>query len=75
MRGAVDELVGIDYSLLKDPVASTSNLDMEFRVSCPAGVCNRTPSFSPKAHSYVATPLVGMLWPQAQLLGLILTPC
>uniref|UniRef100_A0A8D0T3A4 Phospholipid transfer protein n=2 Tax=Sus scrofa TaxID=9823 RepID=A0A8D0T3A4_PIG len=31
VRGAVDELVGIDYSLLKDPVASTSNLDMEFR--------------------------------------------
>uniref|UniRef100_A0A8C6CVT2 Phospholipid transfer protein n=1 Tax=Moschus moschiferus TaxID=68415 RepID=A0A8C6CVT2_MOSMO len=31
VRSAVDELVGIDYSLLKDPVASTSNLDMEFR--------------------------------------------
>lgn len=46
VHGAVDELVGIDYSLLKDPVASTSNLDMEFRVSCPAGVWNQTPSFS-----------------------------
>ncbi|KAF4023707.1 hypothetical protein G4228_015335 [Cervus hanglu yarkandensis] len=31
VRSAVDELVGIDYSLLKDPMASTSNLDMEFR--------------------------------------------
>uniref|UniRef100_A0A8W4FFD2 Lipid-binding serum glycoprotein C-terminal domain-containing protein n=1 Tax=Sus scrofa TaxID=9823 RepID=A0A8W4FFD2_PIG len=31
VHGAVDELVGIDYSLLKDPVASTSNLDMEFQ--------------------------------------------
>uniref|UniRef100_A0AC11BYW5 Phospholipid transfer protein n=1 Tax=Ovis aries TaxID=9940 RepID=A0AC11BYW5_SHEEP len=31
VRSAVDELVGIDYSLLKDPVASTSNLDMGFR--------------------------------------------
>uniref|UniRef100_A0A8C8Z1W9 Phospholipid transfer protein n=1 Tax=Prolemur simus TaxID=1328070 RepID=A0A8C8Z1W9_PROSS len=30
VRSSVDELVGIDYSLLKDPVAS-SNLDMEFR--------------------------------------------
>ncbi|XP_075384797.1 phospholipid transfer protein isoform X2 [Tenrec ecaudatus] len=33
VRGPVDELVGIDYSLLKDPVASASNLDMEFRGS------------------------------------------
>nr|XP_010956961.1 PREDICTED: LOW QUALITY PROTEIN: phospholipid transfer protein [Camelus bactrianus] len=31
VRRAVDKLVGIDYSLLKDPVASTSNLDMDFR--------------------------------------------
>ncbi|XP_008056108.1 phospholipid transfer protein isoform X2 [Carlito syrichta] len=31
VRSSVDELVGIDYSLLKDPVASTSNLDMDFR--------------------------------------------
>uniref|UniRef100_A0A7N5JJ59 Phospholipid transfer protein n=1 Tax=Ailuropoda melanoleuca TaxID=9646 RepID=A0A7N5JJ59_AILME len=31
VRSSVDELVGIDYSLLKDPVASDSNLDMEFR--------------------------------------------
>ncbi|KAM9589864.1 phospholipid transfer protein [Trichechus inunguis] len=31
VRSSVDELVGIDYSLLKDPVASSSNLDMEFR--------------------------------------------
>ncbi|XP_057384643.1 phospholipid transfer protein isoform X1 [Balaenoptera acutorostrata] len=31
VRSAVDELVGIDYSLLKDPVASASSLDMEFR--------------------------------------------
>uniref|UniRef100_A0A8D2ANP9 Phospholipid transfer protein n=1 Tax=Sciurus vulgaris TaxID=55149 RepID=A0A8D2ANP9_SCIVU len=31
VRSSVDELVGIDYSLLKDPVVSTSNLDMEFR--------------------------------------------
>uniref|UniRef100_A0A8C0X7U1 Phospholipid transfer protein n=1 Tax=Castor canadensis TaxID=51338 RepID=A0A8C0X7U1_CASCN len=31
VRSPVDELVGIDYSLLKDPVASASNLDMEFR--------------------------------------------
>uniref|UniRef100_A0A8C5XM78 Phospholipid transfer protein n=1 Tax=Microcebus murinus TaxID=30608 RepID=A0A8C5XM78_MICMU len=30
VRSPVDELVGIDYSLLKDPVAS-SNLDMDFR--------------------------------------------
>uniref|UniRef100_A0A2K6F498 Phospholipid transfer protein n=1 Tax=Propithecus coquereli TaxID=379532 RepID=A0A2K6F498_PROCO len=30
VRSSVDELVGIDYSLLKDPVAS-SNLDMDFR--------------------------------------------
>jgi len=31
VRSSVDELVGIDYSLLKDPVASDSNLDMVFR--------------------------------------------
>ncbi|XP_006839396.1 PREDICTED: phospholipid transfer protein [Chrysochloris asiatica] len=31
VRSSVDDLVGIDYSLLKDPVASTSNLDMDFR--------------------------------------------
>uniref|UniRef100_A0A8C9C767 Phospholipid transfer protein n=1 Tax=Phocoena sinus TaxID=42100 RepID=A0A8C9C767_PHOSS len=31
VRSAVDELVGIDYSLVKDPVASASSLDMEFR--------------------------------------------
>ncbi|XP_064132214.1 phospholipid transfer protein isoform X1 [Loxodonta africana] len=31
VRSSVDELVGIDYSLLKDPVASVSNLDLEFR--------------------------------------------
>ncbi|XP_004636143.1 phospholipid transfer protein [Octodon degus] len=31
VRSAVDKLVGIDYSLLKDPVVSTDNLDMEFR--------------------------------------------
>ncbi|KAF7462057.1 phospholipid transfer protein [Marmota monax] len=31
VRSSVDELVGIDYSLLKDPVVSTNNLDMEFR--------------------------------------------
>ncbi|XP_073092636.1 phospholipid transfer protein isoform X2 [Manis javanica] len=31
VRSSVDELVGIDYSLLKDPAASTSNLDMDFR--------------------------------------------
>ncbi|KAM4841871.1 phospholipid transfer protein [Thomomys bottae] len=33
VRSSVDELVGIDYFLLKDPVVSTSNLDMEFRGS------------------------------------------
>ncbi|KAM5305904.1 phospholipid transfer protein [Glossophaga mutica] len=31
VRSSVDSLVGIDYSLLKDPEVSTSNLDMEFR--------------------------------------------
>ncbi|XP_058418577.1 phospholipid transfer protein isoform X3 [Diceros bicornis minor] len=31
VRSSVDELVGIDYSLLKDPAASTSSLDMDFR--------------------------------------------
>ncbi|KAM6164846.1 phospholipid transfer protein [Rhynchocyon petersi] len=31
VRSSVDEFVGIDYSLLSDPVATTSNLDMEFR--------------------------------------------
>ncbi|XP_005392459.1 PREDICTED: phospholipid transfer protein [Chinchilla lanigera] len=31
VRSSVDELVGIDYSLLKDPMVSTNNLDMEFR--------------------------------------------
>lgn len=31
VRSPVDELVGIDYSLLKDPVVSNGNLDMEFR--------------------------------------------
>uniref|UniRef100_A0A2K5DKC3 Phospholipid transfer protein n=1 Tax=Aotus nancymaae TaxID=37293 RepID=A0A2K5DKC3_AOTNA len=31
VRSSVDDLVGIDYSLMKDPVASTSNLDMDFR--------------------------------------------
>nr|XP_001503419.2 phospholipid transfer protein [Equus caballus] len=31
VRSSVDELVGIDYSLLKDPAASASNLDMDFR--------------------------------------------
>ncbi|XP_051042420.1 phospholipid transfer protein isoform X2 [Phodopus roborovskii] len=32
VRSPVDDLVGIDYSLLKDPVVSNGNLDMEFRV-------------------------------------------
>uniref|UniRef100_A2A5K2 Phospholipid transfer protein n=1 Tax=Mus musculus TaxID=10090 RepID=A2A5K2_MOUSE len=31
VRSSVDDLVGIDYSLLKDPVVSNGNLDMEFR--------------------------------------------
>ncbi|XP_017654758.1 LOW QUALITY PROTEIN: phospholipid transfer protein, partial [Nannospalax galili] len=31
VRSSVDELVGIDYSLLKDPVVSNGNLNMEFR--------------------------------------------
>ncbi|CAH6776789.1 Pltp [Phodopus roborovskii] len=31
VRSPVDDLVGIDYSLLKDPVVSNGNLDMEFR--------------------------------------------
>uniref|UniRef100_A0A8C8TS97 Phospholipid transfer protein n=1 Tax=Peromyscus maniculatus bairdii TaxID=230844 RepID=A0A8C8TS97_PERMB len=31
VRSPVDELVGIDYSLVKDPVVSNGNLDMEFR--------------------------------------------
>lgn len=31
VQSAVDHHVGIDYSLLKDPVVSAGNLDMEFR--------------------------------------------
>ncbi|XP_007936631.1 phospholipid transfer protein [Orycteropus afer afer] len=31
VRSPVDEFVGIDYSLLKDPAATASNLDMDFR--------------------------------------------
>ncbi|XP_074067322.1 phospholipid transfer protein [Macrotis lagotis] len=31
VRSAVDQHVGIDYSLLSDPVTSASNLDMDFR--------------------------------------------
>nr|KAF6423403.1 phospholipid transfer protein [Rousettus aegyptiacus] len=31
VRSSVDNLIGIDYSLLKDPVVSTSSLDMDFR--------------------------------------------
>ncbi|XP_068918864.1 phospholipid transfer protein [Petaurus breviceps papuanus] len=31
VRSAVDQYVGIDYSLLSDPVTSASNLDMDFR--------------------------------------------
>uniref|UniRef100_A0A7N4Q1Y3 Phospholipid transfer protein n=1 Tax=Sarcophilus harrisii TaxID=9305 RepID=A0A7N4Q1Y3_SARHA len=31
VRSAVDQHVGIDYSLLNDPVTSASNLDMDFR--------------------------------------------
>ncbi|XP_054429645.1 phospholipid transfer protein [Pteronotus mesoamericanus] len=31
VRSPVDNLIGIDYSLLKDPVVSTSSLDMDFR--------------------------------------------
>ncbi|XP_060046878.1 phospholipid transfer protein isoform X2 [Erinaceus europaeus] len=31
VRSSVDHYVGIDYSLLRDPVASSSNLDMDFR--------------------------------------------
>ncbi|CAK6447876.1 unnamed protein product [Pipistrellus nathusii] len=31
VRSSVDHLVGIDYSLLKDPVVSTSSMDMDFR--------------------------------------------
>ncbi|XP_045688733.1 phospholipid transfer protein [Phyllostomus hastatus] len=31
VRSPVDNLVGIDYSILKDPEVSTSNLDMDFR--------------------------------------------
>lgn len=42
VRSSVDELVGIDYSLLKDPVASDSNLDMDFRVSCLAAMLSLT---------------------------------
>ncbi|XP_053527374.1 phospholipid transfer protein isoform X1 [Artibeus jamaicensis] len=33
VRSSVDNLVGIDYSLLKDPEVSASNLDMDFRGS------------------------------------------
>ncbi|XP_054994686.1 phospholipid transfer protein isoform X1 [Sorex araneus] len=33
VRSPVDRHVGIDYSLLKDPVVSASNLDMDFRGS------------------------------------------
>ncbi|GAB1287203.1 Phospholipid transfer protein [Apodemus speciosus] len=35
VRSSVDDLVGIDYSLLKDPVVSNGNLDMEFRLLRP----------------------------------------
>ncbi|XP_019492556.1 PREDICTED: phospholipid transfer protein [Hipposideros armiger] len=31
VRSPVDDFVGIDYSLLKDPVVSASHLDMDFR--------------------------------------------
>uniref|UniRef100_G1NSX2 Phospholipid transfer protein n=1 Tax=Myotis lucifugus TaxID=59463 RepID=G1NSX2_MYOLU len=31
VRSSVDKLVGIDYSLVKDPVVSSSYMDMEFR--------------------------------------------
>ncbi|XP_041526308.1 phospholipid transfer protein [Microtus oregoni] len=31
VRSSVDDLVGIDYSLLKDPVVSSGNMDLEFR--------------------------------------------
>ncbi|XP_072488450.1 phospholipid transfer protein [Notamacropus eugenii] len=31
VRSAVDQYVGIDYSLVSDPVTSASNLDMDFR--------------------------------------------
>ncbi|XP_028904981.1 phospholipid transfer protein isoform X2 [Ornithorhynchus anatinus] len=31
VRGAVDDHVGIDYSLLRDPASSDRNLDMDFR--------------------------------------------
>lgn len=33
VRAEVDYYVGIDYSLLSDPVVSGTSLDMDFRVS------------------------------------------
>lgn len=33
VRAEVDNYIGIDYSLLSDPVVTGSSLDMDFRVS------------------------------------------
>lgn len=33
VRSEVDSYIGIDYSLLKDPVITDHSLDMDFRVS------------------------------------------
>ena len=33
MRNYVDEHIGIDYSLLRDPVVSTDSLDLDFKVN------------------------------------------
>lgn len=33
VRAEVDKYIGIDYSLLSDPVVTGTSLDMDFRVS------------------------------------------
>lgn len=32
MRSEVDQYIGIDYSLIEDPVVTSQSLDMHFRV-------------------------------------------
>ena len=39
VRSEVDSYIGIDYSLLSDPVVTSKGMDMHFRVNPPALIC------------------------------------
>lgn len=52
MRTEVDEYIGIDYSLIDDPVVTSKSLDMNFRVRLKPIKCDLL------AHSLTVTNFV-----------------